>query len=75
MYSHMVVAPMTPEKPQQAILTAASATAANGTTPPPVFANDPMGKKPKQKSGTPTFLGTGSVPDQSNMGSKTLIGQ
>lgn len=66
---------MTPEKPQQAILSAASATAANGPTPPPVFASDPMGKKPKNKSTTPTFLGTGSTPDQGNMGSKTLIGQ
>lgn len=60
---------MTPDKPQQAI------TSPNAPAPPPVFAQDPMGKKPKQKSTTPTFLGTGSVPQASDMGTKTLIGQ
>lgn len=68
---------MTPEKPQQAILSAASNVAGSAPTPPPVFANDPTGKKPKQKSMTPTVLGSGSVPQQQGnqaMG-KTLIGQ
>lgn len=60
---------MTPEKPQQAL------SMPNAPTPPPVFANDPTGKKPKQKSMTPTYLGTGTTPDQTNMGGKTLIGQ
>lgn len=60
---------MTPEKPQQAL------TLPNAPTPPPVFAQDPMGKKPKQKSMTPTYLGTGTLPEQSNQGTKQLTGQ
>lgn len=60
---------MTPEKPQQAL------TMPNAPTPPPVFAQNPMGQKPKQKSSTPTYLGTGSTPDQSMSTGKTLIGQ
>lgn len=60
---------MTPDKPQQAL------TLPNAPTPPPVFAQDPMGKKPKQKSTTPTYLGAGTTPNQSNVGGKTLTGQ
>lgn len=60
---------MTPDKPQQAL------SLPNAPTPPPVFASDPMGKKPKGKSSTPTFLGAGTTPQQSDMGTKTLIGQ
>jgi hypothetical protein len=68
---------VTPEKPDQAILTSAKSVAGSQPMPPPVFAQDPTGRKPKQKSTTPTFLGTGSVPQQQGnqaMG-KTLIGQ
>lgn len=60
---------MTPTTSQQAL------TLPNAPTPPPVFAQDPMGKKPKAKSTTPTYLGTGTLPEQSNQGTKTLIGQ
>lgn len=68
---------MTPEKPDQAILNSAKSVAGSTPTPPPVFANDPTGKKPKQKSMTPTVLGTGSVPQQqgNQVAGKTLIGQ
>lgn len=62
---------MTPSTPQQALTTPAAENL------PPVFAQDPTGKKPKQKSTTPTYLGSGSVPQQQGnqaMG-KTLIGQ
>lgn len=60
---------MTPEKPQQTL------SMPNAPTPPPVFANNPTGQKPKQKSVTPTYLGTGTLPTQSNQGSKQLTGQ
>lgn len=60
---------MTPDKPQQAL------TTPNAPTPPPVFGQDPMGKKPKQKSTTPTFLGSGTMPQQGETGGKTLVGQ
>lgn len=60
---------MTPDKPQQAL------TMPNAETLPPVFANDPTGKKPKQKSTTPTFLGTGTMPQQADTGGKQLTGQ
>lgn len=60
---------MTPDKPQQAL------TMPNAETPPPVFANDPTGKKPKAKSTTPTFLGSGTMPQQSDTGAKILTGQ
>lgn len=59
---------MTPDKPQQAL------TSPNAPTPPPVFASDPLGKKPKAKSTTPTFLGSGSLPQQGE-GGKQLTGQ
>jgi hypothetical protein len=68
---------MTPDKPDQAILNSAKNIAGAAPMPPPVFAQDPTGRKPKQKSTTPTFLGSGSVPQQQGnqtMG-KTLIGQ
>lgn len=61
---------MTPEKPQQILSTP------NAPTPPPVFASDPLGKKPKAKSTTPTFLGTGTMPQQSDTSDgKQLTGQ
>lgn len=60
---------MTPSKPQQAL------TMPNAEIPPPVFAQDPTSKKPKAKSTTPTFLGTGTMPQQSTMGQKQLTGQ
>jgi len=43
---------------------------------PPVLADSPQGKKPKQKSMTPTVLGGGDAPsDGGNWGGKTLLGQ
>lgn len=60
---------MTPDKPQQAL------SMPNAPTPPPVFASDPMGKKPKQKFLTPTYLGSGTTPDQTMTGGKQLTGQ
>lgn len=60
---------MTPDAPQQALPTVSTAP-----TPPPVFAQDPMGRKPKQKSSTPTFLGSGSIPTQTQAPAKTLLG-
>ena len=44
--------------------------------PPPVFGDQTKpNKKPQMKSMQPTFLGTGSVPTQSQLGTKTLLGQ
>ena len=43
--------------------------------PPPTFGASPQGQKPKAKSTTPTFLGTGSLPSPGNLGGKALIGQ
>lgn len=59
---------MTPSAPQQVI------TAGNAPTPPPVFASSPTGKKPQQKSTTATFLGSGSMPTQTQAPAKTLLG-
>ncbi len=50
-----------------------------GPTPPPVFASDPQGQKPKAKSQNTTFLGSGSTPSASPWGGgiqgKSLLGQ
>lgn len=42
---------------------------------PPMFGERPVGNKPKAKSQTPTFLGTGTAPTQGQLGQKTLLGQ
>lgn len=60
---------MTPDSPQQAL-----PQIGQSPTPPPVFASDPMGRKPKQKSQTATFLGTGATPTQQQAPTKTLLG-
>lgn len=63
---------MTPSTPQQSL------SLANSPTPPPVFAQDPTGRKPKRQSTTPTVLGADSVPaapPPSIWGGKTLMGQ
>lgn len=43
--------------------------------PPPSYAEQKGQAKKKGKSMQPTFLGTGSVPDVTNLGNKTLLGQ
>lgn len=43
--------------------------------PPPMFGQQPGQKKPKGKSMQPTFLGSGSVPQATQLGQKTLLGQ
>ena len=40
---------------------------------PPVL--QPQGKKPGQKSSTPSFLGGAMLPDQGQKGQKSLLGQ
>lgn len=40
---------------------------------PPVFQAD-AAKKPKAKPTSPTFLGTGDIPQQGQVGQKTLLG-
>lgn len=60
---------MTPDQPSQVMMPG------NQPSPPPVFASNPQGQKPKQKSGTPTMIGSAMVPSPSNSGGKTLLGQ
>lgn len=60
---------MMPEQQQQAL-----PAVGTGPTPPPVFASDPQGRKPKAKSTTPTFLGSAAVPTQAQAPPKTLLG-
>lgn len=45
--------------------------------PPPTPAQAPKGTRPSKKPMTPTFLGTGTVPDPTSGGAtgKTLLGQ
>lgn len=43
--------------------------------PPPMYAQDKGMKKQRPKSMQPTMLGTGSVPDATQLGNKTLLGQ
>lgn len=47
----------------------------NIPTPPAVFGERQAGTKKKAKSMQPTFLGTGSIPEVTNLGQKTLLGQ
>lgn len=47
----------------------------NAPPPPPMYAQDKGQKKQRPKSMQPTFLGQGSVPDVSQLGNKTLLGQ
>lgn len=42
--------------------------------PPPMFGQNPQGKKPQRKSMQPSFLGTGSMPQAGQLGNKTLLG-
>lgn len=60
---------MTPSSPAQV-------STPNAPTPPPVFASDPQGKKPRAKSQNTTFLGTATDAVQSGATQgKTLLGQ
>ena len=43
--------------------------------PPPMFAQDPLGKKPKKKPLTPTFLGEDAELQTPNTSGKTLLGE
>lgn len=43
--------------------------------PPPMFGEQSAKKKSKGGSVQPTFLGTGSVPQVGQLGTKTLLGQ
>jgi hypothetical protein len=63
---------MTPSAPAQTVVQTGPAP-----TPPPAFASDPQGKKPKTKSPFSTFLGAGSAPTAPQQASsgKTLLGQ
>lgn len=61
---------MTPDKPDQALPKLPDAPA-----PAPVFGQSPIGKKPKQKSMTASFLGADALPSASNAGVKSLTGQ
>ncbi len=50
-------------------------TVGTAPPPPPMFGSDPQSaKKPKAKSMVPTFLGNGTLPSPSQLGSKTLLG-
>jgi hypothetical protein len=60
---------MTPETPQQTL-----PQIGTSPTPPPVFASDPQGRKPKAKSTTATFLGSAAMPTQQQAPQKTLLG-
>ncbi len=60
---------MTPSSPAQVQMPD------NAPTPPPVFASDPLGRKPKQKSTTPTVIGGAMIPTAQQAPSKTLLGQ
>lgn len=42
--------------------------------PPPMFGEQRGQKKQKPKGMQPTFLGTGTLPDQMQLGQKTLLG-
>lgn len=35
----------------------------------------PQGKRPKQRSGMPSFMGTETLPASGQLGQKTLLGQ
>ncbi len=61
---------MTPSSPQQIALPQAP----TAPPPPPIFGSSPIGQKPPQKSAQATFLGSASLPSQSNQGFKTLLG-
>ena len=43
--------------------------------PPPMFGERQAGKKQRPKSQQPTFLGSEAIPQASQLGSKTLLGQ
>ena len=58
---------MTPDQPKQVETPAAPKA-------PPIFGEDPIGKKPGAKNTAPTFLGSSATPSQSNQGFKTLLG-
>ena len=59
---------MKPDTPQQVQMP-------NAPTPPPVFASDPLGRKPKTKSQQTTFLGSAMVPTAAQTPGKSLLGQ
>lgn len=42
--------------------------------PPPVFASQPVGTKPKAKAMQPSFLGSELTSGSQNFGGKTLLG-
>lgn len=47
----------------------------NAPPPPPMYAQDKGQRKQRPKSQQPTFLGSDSVPNVTNLGNKTLLGQ
>ena len=59
---------MTPAQPQQVQLPYAP-------TPPPVFASDPIGKRPGAKGMNTTFLGAAASPGAGPSPGKSLLGQ
>ncbi len=50
-------------------------TIPNAPAAPPVLGAQPTGKKPKPKSGQPSFLGTEATPNAAAQSNKTLLGQ
>lgn len=42
---------------------------------PPVLASGPQGSKPKKKPSQPSFLGTEAMPQATQRGGNTLLGQ
>ncbi len=60
---------MTPDSPQQAL-----PQLPNAPPPPPIFGQAPLGKKPGQKSSTPSFLGTQALPAQGSSAPAALQG-
>jgi hypothetical protein len=50
-------------------------TAAAAPPPPPMYAQDKKAGKQRPKSMQPTALASGSVPEVTALGNKTLLGQ
>jgi len=61
---------MTPDKPQQPALPQLP----TAPPPPPVFGQAPLGKKPGQKSTTPSFLGAQMLPAKGSSAPAALTG-
>ena len=47
----------------------------NQPTPPPAFASNPQGQKPKSKSQNTTFIGAAGTPPSNPTWGKSLLGQ